>query len=532
MMRGVRILRKTNQLTKIFDVKLILANTPLSIPKNSVSKFLWGAGFAQTELITRQYLLTRIGGHNLNKALLYFIGNPYAKVVYPLPAEWQKILLQNGFKIARVRSTLLWHGYVFLFLGYGITGLGRQLLNDLKEIIKPKFSSLGCFVYFSHLAMNNLPKIAENHDQGVIDWYLKWKGKVENIDTICHSVKGISTEIKIQEVALCSTPSAILPFNNIKTLIRFFAWAMCACVFVLLSFVRGRWWHVLLFNEALLAAKIRMQNQSRLAKEYLFHNSGWIYRPLWTYEAEQREAQISFYFYSTNCEGFKKINRPIPYGWNTINWPRYLVWDEYQSNFVRKVAGDNVTTIIVGPIGFTTGLLHPSQFPIKTIAVFDVQPIRDSLYAVEAPVCYYYIPKTCIQFLADIYKVLNKHNITLALKRKRNIGKNAHPKYEYYVDNISKCDNFFNIDARLAPSQIITNCLGVISMPFTSTALIGRELGLPSVYYDPHGFMQKDDPAAHGIEILIGPKELEHWIASVLQLCPLNTHGNPCTVTS
>jgi polysaccharide biosynthesis PFTS motif protein len=51
-------------------------------------------------------------------------------------------------------------------------------------------------------------------------------------------------------------------------------------------------------------------------------------------------------------------------------------------------------------------------------------------------------------------------------------------------------------------------------MPFTSTALLGREMGKPSIYYDPHGLVQKDDRAAHGIPIVTGPDELHAWIAA------------------
>jgi len=51
--------------------------------------------------------------------------------------------------------------------------------------------------------------------------------------------------------------------------------------------------------------------------------------------------------------------------------------------------------------------------------------------------------------------------------------------------------------------------------PFTSTALIARELGKPSIYYDPFGICEKDDRAAHGIPILSGQKELQDWLSAL-----------------
>jgi hypothetical protein len=46
-------------------------------------------------------------------------------------------------------------------------------------------------------------------------------------------------------------------------------------------------------------------------------------------------------------------------------------------------------------------------------------------------------------------------------------------------------------------------------MPFTSTALVARNLGKPSYYYDPSGIIQKDDRAAHGIPVISGFAELQ-----------------------
>ena len=46
-------------------------------------------------------------------------------------------------------------------------------------------------------------------------------------------------------------------------------------------------------------------------------------------------------------------------------------------------------------------------------------------------------------------------------------------------------------------------------MSFTSTALVARDLGKPSYYYDPSGIIQKGDRAAHGIPVISGLSELQ-----------------------
>jgi polysaccharide biosynthesis PFTS motif protein len=57
---------------------------------------------------------------------------------------------------------------------------------------------------------------------------------------------------------------------------------------------------------------------------------------------------------------------------------------------------------------------------------------------------------------------------------------------------------FFSIEPDISAIRVIKKSYAVISMPFTSTALLGKQLGKSSIYYDPSGMVQKDDRAAHG----------------------------------
>ena len=72
------------------------------------------------------------------------------------------------------------------------------------------------------------------------------------------------------------------------------------------------------------------------------------------------------------------------------------------------------------------------------------------------------------------------------------------------------------MDSDLSAIQVIESSIAVISMPFTSTALVARELGKPSVYYDSSGLLQKNDRGAHGIPILIGQDELKDWLSKLI----------------
>jgi polysaccharide biosynthesis PFTS motif protein len=83
------------------------------------------------------------------------------------------------------------------------------------------------------------------------------------------------------------------------------------------------------------------------------------------------------------------------------------------------------------------------------------------------------------------------------------------------ISQLSEKVNYTSIDPGLDALNIIQQTKACISMPFTSTALIAKHEGKPSVYYDPSGMICKDDRAAHGIPVLNNIDELQQWIEEV-----------------
>lgn len=518
MMRGYRVFRQCDELDRIAFVKQVLTEHSLGICGQHFSAEIMGCGAASGEITVRQYLLVRVGGLNLNRALLLARGGEHGRVVFPLPKEWREILTQQGFEVARFRSALLWQLYVFALLIYGIVKVGKIALAGITCLYSSQPNSKP-YVYFADLGPGNLPhEECGNKSHDVISWYLQWQDRKTGIHAIHHSV-ATSLSTAVGDIEIVSQRGPLPALAGLGCVAEFLLWAVRAIAISAVDLLRGRWWHALLLSQAAMAAQARIVPLGSLAKEYLFHNSGWIYRPLWTYEAEQRGSTILFYFYSTNCESFKRADGypPMPYGWKAMSWPRYLVWDEYQADFVRRAVGIGASLSIVGDIWFQSSTAEIPRLPPRTIAVFDVQPVRESFYRTLGLDFEYYTPQTAIQFLADIQVALNEQSYMLALKRKRQIGRLAHPAYRHYLETLGQAPNFVAVDPGIDASRLIENCIAVISMPFTSTALLGRDSGKPAIYYDPNGLLQKDDRAAHGIEIVQGQEELRRWLAAVME---------------
>jgi polysaccharide biosynthesis PFTS motif protein len=128
----------------------------------------------------------------------------------------------------------------------------------------------------------------------------------------------------------------------------------------------------------------------------------------------------------------------------------------------------------------------------------------------------FYTPEVVNAFVRDVTEVAYQVGAEVLWKRKRNIGKLAHPKYHGFIESLNYENGVRLVDPDTSAIRVIQASQVVVSMPFTSTALIAKSLGIPSVYYDPSGIVQRDDRAAHGIEILIGRNQLERWMRQSL----------------
>jgi polysaccharide biosynthesis PFTS motif protein len=101
------------------------------------------------------------------------------------------------------------------------------------------------------------------------------------------------------------------------------------------------------------------------------------------------------------------------------------------------------------------------------------------------------------------------------LHKIKRVNKFAHKKYTRRIKQLSEKYNYIEVHPSVDALQIIQKTKACISMPFTSTALIAKFEGKPSVYYDPSGIICKDDRAAHGIPILNNIEDLRKWVENI-----------------
>jgi len=512
--RGYAQLKREKRIGLGRRVKSALADKPLPRIAEHASPLIFGAAVGNAERVVRQYLFERHVGTAMNRAILYALGSKSA-VVFALPPVWRHVLRDHGLKVDDARSAYAWRWSLLLYFGRNILSMVQTLLRALAA--QGETLPHDRYAYFDGLSADHLPQPNQTgRHYDICNWYAQWDGRVRNLKAVRHGVAQaaqVAGELRVESVG-----APFLLLRGAVNMLRLWAWCWVATTVAAFDLLRGRWWHALLLAEAMRAKAVALCPADILAVDYLFHFSGRMYRPLWTYEAEQMGARIVCYFYSTFEQAKLDTGyEPQKFEWGGASWPLYLVWDEYQEALLRRDMGDEPEIRVVGPIWFSAG---PAQFDLapNAVAVFDVQAHR---LAAHIPFSTYgdYIaahPDFSARFLLDVQQALADQGLSMAFKRKREIGNRCTKQYKKLIQDIANAGNVTVVAPNVSAMQLIEKCTGVISMPFTSTALYLRERNIPSVYYDPTGWIQRDDRAAHGIPVLIGIDELRHWISNTL----------------
>lgn len=523
MMRGYRNLRRTHSLARIQDIQQEFRSTPFEIRADRYSTLIFGSAICQAELITRQ----TVSSHAytaLTRALLITSAGNSGKVRLAIPSVWRRLLEVKGFRVDHLWCKLSWAVFVFRALAYGIAQILINLASSCSGAPSEKDPPTD-HVFFCDLVSSNIPAHnADSKSYNIINWFCAWSGRPAETYEIRHTVpRGGITEIHGYKIAFRRSPVPLLQRGMPQ--LRYLYWSLRAITIASVSFLCGRWWNVLQLRESATSSTIRLNNPNRLASHYFFHNSRF-YRPLWTYEVESLGKHVIYYFYSTNnwpgaqAEGSRLFCTP----YSIMNWPWYLVWDGANAEFVRRCDKHAPRIDVVGPIWFTSGTDTSMQFS-RSVAVFDVQPVREVLYRRLGLPSEYYVPDSVITFLSDISRTTSALSLKMVWKRKREIGKDAHPRYRSFSRELSGKSHIFVVDPGTSAFEVVKGSTAVISMPFTSTALIAKSLGKPSVYYDPTGTFMTGEIAASGISVINDANSLAKWLRTVLNEPSCNEEG-------
>lgn len=310
------------------------------------------------------------------------------------------------------------------------------------------------------------------------------------------------------------------PYSNIDTfrkLIQFFYWFLFSSFICLKDLIFLKWYNAYLFTEAIKSKLFDLCNINLVPKIYLISYQGTLSRSLWTLDHNKKVKRSYLYFYSTNGDGYisKYSDTKNLSHWSELEYDHYLTWDKYQKLTLKNnLKIENSKVNVVGPMLNFIG--QDLKDNIKNyILIFDVVPLRISFELTNTFTILK--AKYLNKFTNDIIKICNEKNINVVHKIKKNINNKIFSKnYINNLNNNNNNKNYFIVDKNCSIENLILNSRGVISFPYTSTAIMASVLKKPSIYYDPSKLIDSNNKIfSHGIEVLNDVDSLKNWLSSI-----------------
>lgn len=241
-------------------------------------------------------------------------------------------------------------------------------------------------------------------------------------------------------------------------------------------------------------------------------------RPYWTYEAEKLGATLEFQFFA-NCATLSSPTRlEVPPQFALYTWRKILAVSDWQIGIIpsTNALGQSVAVTKTGVPWFKDHRDFRIPDHERYIVIFDYEVPRNYFSYSSLMDLGLADPKCNRQFLLAILEVCLSANIMVYHKQKREIFKET--QLMNYVDILEKDlnrDIYKIVPASVSPHRLISRASGVISLPPTSTGLIGKQMGVPSIYFDPTGNVCKEDPALDGVTLVNSKEGLSQWVTSL-----------------
>lgn len=513
--KGYYKLKKSGNLDFILKIRKLISKTDLKFNRNiNNCLFVFGSSASYINHSLHQFLLTRLINIDLNRKILSCIYSG-KKIIYPLPKEWRIILVEHNLMNDSILNRIYWNLYLIMLFCYGILNNIERLFWLLSRVFFNEKISFKNAVYFDKLQLKNLPIYNES---GIINWYHKKFGKFEKNEFYIHNVKS-KNNLSVNNVTVKYIKYPFQFRFDVTKTFKFIFWFFSTFIYSIIQFLKGHYYYLVLYNEASLSYLYSLNSYS--LKKVLFHQTSYLFKPLWTYEAEKMGSEVILYFYATNIESikFKEVDFIQDNFWEHANWKKYFVWETNHLKFLKKNIKFDAEFEICGPVEFNANFNSFTKFKSPYVSVFDVQPHRKLFYYSFGISNEYYVDDVVINFLNDIYKISSKYNIQIIHKRKRRneIHNFSNIKYLNYLNKLSVNQNFNSVDPDIPANNIIDNSTLVISMPFTSTSIYAKSINKPSIFYDPTSKIDKRFHKFDNIELISGIDELDEWFQKKLK---------------
>ena len=425
----------------------------------------------------------------------------------PLPKKWILCIQENldlgEFHLKQDKSV-----YYQRLLKLQIRGIGRALwlfftFNSDKSLMK-------IFGERSFSVIGHVNSIISSESQTKGHWnYEAWN----NRNRVNKSIVNFLPEIQFMKL-LFAHYFLVERVTGIKGRLRFFARSMRKFFEHDLS-ISDR---CMALDQIFFSELVGLASKAKIPMQIQFTESIGCRRPYWTYEAEKRGVPIEFRFFANHATLSTLSRTEIPAQFSLYTWRKINTVSDWQVNSLPKLNAlgmkiDVKKTNI--PWFIDQGKLEVPDS--KTfIVVFDYERQKNHFGYSSLNDLGLSNPECSIEFLETILEVCSLSDILVLHKRKRLLTKKLQSvDYSQIFAKESKRGIYKTVPEGVSPHRLISSAKGVISLPPTSTGLIGQQMGVESIYFDPTGNVLMDDPALDSVPLINSKEGLSAWISSL-----------------
>jgi hypothetical protein len=438
------------------------------------------------------------------------------KIKHPLPWRWQPVFIESNFPVSRIASHLLWK----------VSNLKKafesilKVLNQIRKIVftthSPYMVPEDKFLVCTSFAGGKILSRLEQDGFTFGNW-LGLRPEFADKDMYIFPHEIASRNRKRLETGYSANFSeSCIPVNKRPDILKDFFVLLVHGFFRTLS---GKPEFLSLCHEITTTMVVDVLPLKQLPHAFFFTESDGVIRPLWTYCAERRGSKVIHLFFS-NCDTptlpEEASSNFLIY--ESATWQNYWCVDDFQIKELMSRTGLSHNSFnLVGHPWRGDSKLDLPQEKLSRIAIFDYEVKVGNFGFGTINDVGYFDERKDLRFLNDLVYVAQRLNVVLLHKPKRNLPiEERTPRYASLLQELINHPNYQRIDAEVSPHQLIMEADLVISVPITSTALIAKNLGKPSIYYDSIGKLDSSDPVLRNIELIQNPKDLQEKIRLIL----------------
>ena len=448
----------------------------------------------------QKILSTTIKNHTFITSIVYSQSSG-VRIWYPLKKSWLEPFKDLGLKFNQPVCSLL------MFM--------HELLTSIKSIIRVfeyekyarcnwsarqrvcNFEEAKTQVFLFGFARENFPTSnLRTHN------FLEWLENYLGTNTVfAHNCKQLSdaypksSRLKFQK--------SILDSLNSKSLYQVLFGFLALCSSIILNPKLKSLQFLYVVDELLISQRIIEEARTISLSFVFFPSSFLVIKPLWATTLENLGVKVICVHYSASAEPRDPKHERVVSGiWHLSNWANSWVVDQEQINQMNSTSELSSKEYKVVGVPHWSGKQFVPTKELKKpfLSVFDTY-INDPSFLNSGTIDFmgWNDYKLEFIFIEIILECASELGFTVLHKKKRKITKFSRLPELRFAEFKAKLESKYGalyqqLDEDYSAHSLIELSHAVVSKPFSTTAILAKQLGVPSFFLDPTGRISAEDP--------------------------------------